>query len=104
MKEFQGRSYDCMIAHTTIVFTRYIMLSVENRKSADHRSIGRLCYLCCDELEDIKFFESISLILDLLKDALTEKLSLTKKQLNEFMNYIIASLPTVLKEKLAILC
>ncbi|SHK53582.1 hypothetical protein SAMN02745912_03607, partial [Paramaledivibacter caminithermalis DSM 15212] len=94
----------CMIAHTTIVFTRYIMLSVENRKSADHRSLGRLFYLCCDELEDIKFFESISLILDLLKDALTEKLSLTKKQLNEFMNYFIASLPTVLKEKLAILC
>ena len=26
-KEFQGRSYDCLVAHTTIVFTRYVMLS-----------------------------------------------------------------------------
>lgn len=28
-KEFQCRSYDTMIAHTTIVFSRYIMLAVE---------------------------------------------------------------------------
>lgn len=28
-KEFQCRSYDSMIAHTSIVFARYIMLSVE---------------------------------------------------------------------------
>ncbi len=26
-KEFRGRSYDMMVTHTTIVFTRYIMLS-----------------------------------------------------------------------------
>jgi len=28
-KEFQGRSYDSMVAHTTIVFCRYIMLAIE---------------------------------------------------------------------------
>lgn len=30
-KEFQSRSYDALIAHTTIVFTRFIVLSWQNR-------------------------------------------------------------------------
>src|SRR5690606_21273955 len=30
-KEFQSRSYDALISHTTIVFTRYIVLSWQNR-------------------------------------------------------------------------
>jgi len=41
-KEFQGRSYDCMVAHTTIVFTRYIMLALERRNGNDLRTLGEL--------------------------------------------------------------
>jgi hypothetical protein len=43
-KEFQGRSYDMMNARTTIVFSRYIMLAVENRSYTDLRTIGALFY------------------------------------------------------------
>jgi hypothetical protein len=32
-KEFQGRSYDMLISHTTIVFTRYIVLAWQHRCS-----------------------------------------------------------------------
>jgi hypothetical protein len=39
-----------MVAHTTIVFTRYIMLSWESRKMKDPRTLGGLFYLMCDEL------------------------------------------------------
>lgn len=31
-KEFQGRSYDMMFAHTSIVFTRYLFLAMETRE------------------------------------------------------------------------
>ncbi|WP_068557791.1 IS4 family transposase, partial [Thermotalea metallivorans] len=68
-KEFQGRSYDMMVAHTTIVFSRYIMLAVENRNNTDLRTIGALFYYCCDELEDIKFLEALQLIIEALKTA-----------------------------------
>lgn len=34
-KEFQGRSYDLLISHTTIVFARYIVLSWQNRCNTD---------------------------------------------------------------------
>lgn len=102
-KEFQGRSYESMIAHTTIVFTRYIMLSTQSRNNEDLRTIGALFFNCCDELEDIQFFEAIKIILELLKNALQEKLSLTKEQINLFLDYFISTLPSFLKEKLVFL-
>ncbi len=102
-KEFQGRSYDMMVAHTTIVFSRYIMLAVENRNNTDFRTIGALFYYCCDELEDIKFLEALQLLIDTLKTALQEKLFLTKETLNEFIDYFVSCLPNHIKGKLVFL-
>ncbi|WP_010234108.1 hypothetical protein [Clostridium arbusti] len=102
-KQFQGRSYESMVAHTTIVFTRYITLSTQSRNNEDLRTIGGLFFNCCDELEDIQFFESIIIILELLKNALQEKLSLTKEQINLFLDYFISTLPAFIKEKLVFL-
>ena len=99
-KEFQGRSYESMVAHTSIVFTRYIMLSTQSRNNEDLRTIGGLFFNCCDELQDIQFFEAIQIILELLKDALQEKFSLTKEQINSFLDYFISTLPAFIKEKL----
>ena len=67
-KEFQGRSYDMMLAHTTIVFMRYAMLSLESRNSNDPRTIGDLFYYMCDEAEDIKFSTSLMLVIELLRN------------------------------------
>jgi len=100
-KEFQGCSYDCMVAHTTIVFSRYIMLALESRNNKELRTWGELFYVCCDELHDIKFIEALQLIINLLKSVLLEKLSLTKQQIDELLEHFIASLPAYLKEKLA---
>jgi len=101
-KEFQGRSYDMMVAHTTIVFSRYIMLAVENRNNTDLRTIGALFYYCCDELEDIKFLEALQLIIEALKTALQEKLFLTKETINEFLDYFVSSLPDYIKATLSV--
>lgn len=39
-KEFQGLSYDSMIAHTSIVMVIYMMLAVENRNTQDARTMA----------------------------------------------------------------
>ncbi|MFS0614222.1 transposase [Lederbergia ruris] len=46
-KEFQSRSYNALISHTTIVFTRYIVLSWQNRCSTDDRTLGGMFYELC---------------------------------------------------------
>ncbi|QCX34060.1 hypothetical protein FDN13_10275 [Caloramator sp. E03] len=43
-KEFQSCSYDSMVAHTSIVFTKYIMLLIENRNIKDLRTIAGLFF------------------------------------------------------------
>jgi hypothetical protein len=58
-KELQGRTYDQMIAHTTIVFARYILLATTARDEQDPRTIGALFFDCCDELADIRFIDAI---------------------------------------------
>ncbi len=49
-KEFQGLSYDPLVSHTTVVFSRYILLAWQHRQSTDLRSFGGLFYLLCDEV------------------------------------------------------
>ncbi|MGE6897612.1 IS4 family transposase, partial [Priestia flexa] len=64
-KEFQGRSYDSLICHTTIVFTRYIVLSWQNRCSTDQRTLGGLFYDLCDEISDLDWAVALGQLLEL---------------------------------------
>ena len=57
--EFQGNCFDMLISHTTIVFTRYIVLEWERRHNQDSRSYGELFYLLCDEIQDIDYETAI---------------------------------------------
>ena len=41
-RECNSLSYDAMTAHTAVVFTRYMMLSLESRESNDNRSLGEI--------------------------------------------------------------
>jgi hypothetical protein len=99
-KEFQGRSYNMMIAHTTIVFMRYAMLSLESRNSTDQRTIGELFFYVCDEAEDIKFSTSMFLILELLKKILNESPVISQEIANQIMDAFIDALPSIWKQKL----
>lgn len=99
-KEFQGRSYNMMIAHTTIVFMRYAMLSLESRNSNDQRTIGDLFYYFCDEVEDIKFSTSLFLITELLKKLLHENPVISEELMNQILESFISQLPLVWKKKL----
>lgn len=80
-KEFQGFSYNSMIAHTTIVMTRHIMLAVENRNNKDEHTMGELFFLIHDELQDVNFSEVLRVILDILKEVLQDLLFLTSEQI-----------------------
>jgi len=99
-KEFQGRSYNMMIAHTTIVFMRYAMLSLESRNATDDRTLGDLFYYFCDEAEDIKFKASLFLILDLLRKVLNDCPIISEDVVQQILDSFISSLPLIWKEKL----
>lgn len=100
-KEFQGRSYDLLISHTTIVFSRYILLAWQHRKSTDQRTLGGLFYLLCDEVGTLDWAVALQQLVVLINDLANQvgkKLSaMIKSQLQHWIsalpNYIKAYLP-----------
>jgi len=72
-KEFQSRSYDALISHTTIVFARFIVLSWQNRCNTDQRTIGGLFYDLCDEVNKLDWAITLQQLIELLQDALNRK-------------------------------
>ena len=69
-KEFQSRSYDALVAHTAIVFARYIMLELSRRSEKDPRTLGTLFHAGCDELRQASFVEAVTLLLDSLRQLI----------------------------------
>lgn len=68
-KEFQGRSYDLLISHTTIVFTRYILLSWQQRCNTDQRTLGGLFGQLADEINELDWAVALNSLLALLSDV-----------------------------------
>ena len=102
-KEFQGRSYDMMFAHTTIVFTRYIMLTLEVRSAQDSKTFGGMFFEYCDELADLKFIEALFLLIVLFKQTLSDCLRISEDKINQLLNYFLELLPSYIKKPLQIL-
>ena len=88
-KEIQCRDFDALIAHTSIVFMRYMFLAYQCRMENDHRTFGDLFYACCDEMADISFIEAIYRILTLAGERLKEIGSYCEKTASVIFDAII---------------
>ncbi len=63
VKECRSLSYNALTAHVSIVFTRYMMLSVAQRRNEDDKTICELFFCLMDELDDITFSQSMRIIM-----------------------------------------
>lgn len=88
-KEIQCRDYDALIAHTSIVFMRYMFLAYQCRTETDHRTFGDLFYCCCDEVSDISFIEALYRILTLATAQLNNIGSFCEKTAATFIDVIM---------------
>ena len=88
-KEIQCRDFDALIAHTSIVFMRYMFLAYQCRVETDHRTFGELFYLCCDEVSDISFIEALYRILTLATDQLRNLGNFCEKTASAFFDAIM---------------
>ncbi len=84
VKEIQCRDFDALIAHTTIVFMRYMFVAYNCRRETDHRTFGELFYACCDELRDISFIESLYRVLTLAVKQIQELGAFCEKTIQIF--------------------
>ena len=98
LTECHNLSYDALTAHVAVVFTRYMLLSLERRKDQDDRTIGELFLHRVDELADISFNHSLQLILVAMLDSICSVFHATEEQLSLFTAEFISRLPDYLKK------
>lgn len=103
-KEFQGRSYDLLVSHTTIVFSRYILLAWQHRKSTDQRTIGGLFYLLCDEVSTLDWAVALQQLVGLINEISTKTGKSISKLIQSQLQQWIAGLPSYIKSYLPISC
>ncbi|MEL4027821.1 hypothetical protein NST89_04215 [Caldifermentibacillus hisashii] len=101
-KEFQGRSYDMLISHTTIVFTRYILIAWQMRKEEDPKTIGNLFYILCEDVKDIDFITALQSLIDLFQTLAEAEVSLNMDIFKNQMNKWLATIPNYIKQCLNI--
>lgn len=89
-----------MNAHIAILFSYYMMLSVEQRENEDDKTICELCFCLLDKMEDITFSRSMCIISDALMDTVMEYFHITEAQLEEFTASFIKRLPKYMQEAL----
>ena len=66
--EFQSRNYGAMVSHTSIVFTRYMILEWIRRNENDQKTYGELFFMLCDDIQDMDFTNALQGLLSLFTD------------------------------------
>ena len=99
--ECHSLSYDALTAHTAIVFARYLMLALEQRKHEDDRTLGELFYYFADELADITFGQSFRIIIDAMLASVCDIFQPTEEQLQQFIRRFVGKLPDHIRNSLA---
>ena len=88
--EFQSRSYDAMVSHTAIVFTRYTILEWIRRNQNDQKTYGELFYVLCEDIQDMDLENALRSLMSLFLEltlTIPEKLQdFIKSKVMDWMN------------------
>lgn len=69
------------------------MLSLEQRRNVDKRSIGELFLLAYDELQDLRYIDALHLILKMLVEVIKERMIFMEKELDKMLDSFLENLP-----------
>ena len=99
--ECHSLSYDALTAHVAIVFTRYLMIAMEQRRCEDDRTLGEIFFFFTDELTDITFGESFQIIITAMIDSVCAIFQPTEAQMEMFIEMFVGRLPDYIRNSLA---
>lgn len=102
--ECHSLSYDALTAHVTIVFARYLMIALEQRRDKDLRTLGQIFYFLTDELADITFIESAAVILKALFTSIEKVFQPTDEQMHAFIVDFVDNIPGYIRLTLRRCC
>ena len=69
------------------------MLSLEQRRNVDKRSIVELFLLAYDELQALRYIDALHLILKMLIEVIEERMIFMEKELDKMLDSFLENLP-----------
>ena len=99
-RECNCLSYDAITTHTAVVFTRYMMLSLESRESNDNRSLGELFLYFSDEMSDITWIQAFQMLLQMFRTILSDNTELSEEKINDLVDTFMNTKQKKLKSQL----
>lgn len=99
-RECNSLSYDAMSAHTAVVFTRYMMLSLESREANDQRSMGEIFLYFTDEMSDITWIQAFQMLLQMFRTMLSDNTELSEDKIDELVDTFMNTVPALLRTRL----
>ena len=100
VSECHSLSYDALTAHVAIVFARYMMIALEQRRNEDDRTLGELFFLFTDELADITFARAFQIIVDAMIESMRAIFQLAEDQLAFLMKEFLGRIPEYMRHSL----
>ena len=100
LKQSTSKIRNAMTAHVAVLFTRYMLMAVEQRKSQDLRSIGELFYLTIDELPDLQFLDALHLVLLQFAELVQKNCLLSEQAVQLMLDSFLQELPSLWAESL----
>ena len=87
--EFQSHNYGAMVSHTTIVFTRYIILEWIRRNQNDQKTYGELFFMFCEDIQDMDLTNALQSLMALFVEHIStlsaDITTLVKSKVTEWM-------------------
>ena len=88
--EFQSRTYDAMVSHTAIVFTRYTILEWIRRNENDEKTYGELFFMLCEDIRDMDLTNALQSLMALFVEHIStlsaDITACIKRKVTEWMN------------------
>ena len=99
--EFQGRTYDAMVSHTAIVFTRYTILEWIRRNENDQKTYGELFFMFCEDIQDMYLTDALQSLMALFVEHIStlsaDITACVKSKVTEWMNSQAAFIQALFK-------
>lgn len=96
-REVQLRDYDGLVAHTTLVFSRYLFLALQQRFHDDPRSIGSLFHACCDEIHDLSLLEALHRLLTTAMETVRKSGEFAEDVVNAMLDAVMGAAVDMIK-------
>ena len=94
-KEIQAQGYDTLIAHTSLVFTRYLIIALQQRQAVDDRTLDGIFRDCIAELKDLTLAEAINRLIVFVIEHIRKKWRESEKLIGQLIQDLIQTVETM---------